>query len=144
MTRHVRIVLLILLAGLLLAALVMPAPNLDPLVFLLVLGWLLVPLAMAWGILDAAYHRDSVWREADQNKVVWVLVQLVSPRGHGGVLHPRSPDAARGRRPGASQLGGVGPRQTQSASRSIPTSTARSVRSSSQSISSSAKVRLSG
>jgi len=29
---------------------------------------------MAWGIIDAAYHRDSVWREADQNKVVWVLV----------------------------------------------------------------------
>ncbi|MCI0636784.1 MAG: hypothetical protein L0206_23135 [Actinobacteria bacterium] len=32
---------------------------------------------MAWGILDAAYHRDSVWREADQNKIVWVLVPFI-------------------------------------------------------------------
>lgn len=28
-------------------------------------------------MLDAAYHRDSFWREADQNKVVWVVVQFI-------------------------------------------------------------------
>jgi hypothetical protein len=28
-------------------------------------------------MLDAAYHRDSIWREADQNKVVWVVVQFI-------------------------------------------------------------------
>jgi len=59
---------------------------------------------MAWGIIDAAYHRDSVWREADQNKVVWVLVQLIPPRGHDGVFHPRVTDATGGRKPGAAQL----------------------------------------
>jgi uncharacterized membrane protein len=76
MTREVRIVLLIL-AVLLLVALVMPALGFHPLVDLLLYGQWLVLLAMAWGILDAAYHRDSVWREADQNKVVWVLVQFI-------------------------------------------------------------------
>ncbi len=32
---------------------------------------------MAWGMLDAAMHRNSVWHAADQNKVVWVFVQLL-------------------------------------------------------------------
>lgn len=36
-----------------------------------------VLLLMAWGMLDAAAHRDSVWRAADQNKLVWVFVQLI-------------------------------------------------------------------
>jgi hypothetical protein len=36
---------------------------------------------MAWGMLDAAAHRDSVWRAADQNKVVWVFVQLIPVLG---------------------------------------------------------------
>jgi hypothetical protein len=36
---------------------------------------------MALGILDAAAHPDSVWRKADQNKLVWVLVQLLPVTG---------------------------------------------------------------
>jgi hypothetical protein len=32
-------------------------------------------------MLDAASHGDSVWREADQNKVAWVLVQLIPLAG---------------------------------------------------------------
>ena len=36
-----------------------------------------VLVVMAWGMLDAAMHRDSVWHAADQNKVVWVFVQLL-------------------------------------------------------------------
>jgi hypothetical protein len=36
-------------------------------------------------MLDAAFHRDSVWREADQNKVVWVLVQFMPRPGHDRV-----------------------------------------------------------
>jgi hypothetical protein len=36
-----------------------------------------VVLMMAWGMLDAAAHRDSIWRAADQNKLVWVFVQLI-------------------------------------------------------------------
>jgi Phospholipase_D-nuclease N-terminal len=43
-----------------------------------------VLLAMAWAIFDAAYHRDSVWREADQNKIVWVLVQFIPVLGTVG------------------------------------------------------------
>ena len=57
----------------------MPAFGFYPLVVQLLYGfgpWLVL-LAMAAGIIDAAYHRDSVWHEADQNKVVWVLVQLI-------------------------------------------------------------------
>ena len=76
MTREVRIVLWIL-GVLLLAALVTPALGFYLPMVLLYYGWPLVLPAMVWGILDAAYHRDSAWREADQNKVVWVLVQLI-------------------------------------------------------------------
>jgi hypothetical protein len=43
-----------------------------------------VLLVMTWGIFDAAYHRDSVWREADQNKIVWVLVQFIPVLGTMG------------------------------------------------------------
>jgi uncharacterized membrane protein len=67
----------ILAALLFLPILVTPVLEFYPPIVLLYYGWPLVPLAMAWGMLDAAYHRDSVWREADQNKVVWVLVQFI-------------------------------------------------------------------
>ena len=77
MTRELRIVLWILAALLLLSVLVTPALGFYPPIVLLYYGWPLVPLAMVWGMLDAAYHRDSVWREADQNKVVWVIVQFI-------------------------------------------------------------------
>jgi len=77
MRREVRILLWILAAFLLLSVLVTPALGFYPPMVLLYYGWPLVLLAMTWGILDAAYHRDSVWREADQNKVVWVIVQFI-------------------------------------------------------------------
>jgi uncharacterized membrane protein len=77
MSREVRILLWILAALLLLSVFVTPALGFYPPVILLYYGWPLVLLAMVWGILDAAYHRDSVWREADQNKVVWVIVQFI-------------------------------------------------------------------
>src|SRR5512132_2576280 len=76
MTREVRIALWIL-AALLLPVLVTPALGFYPPMVLLYYGWPLVLLAMAWGVLDAAYHRASVWREADQNKVGWVIVQFI-------------------------------------------------------------------
>jgi len=59
-----------------LAAIVSPIVG-GALVFLVFYGQWLVLLAMAWGILDAALHRDSVWRVADQNKLVWVIVQFI-------------------------------------------------------------------
>jgi hypothetical protein len=46
-----------------------------------VLAGPIVYVAMAIGILDAAAHPDSVWRKADQNKLVWVLVQLLPVTG---------------------------------------------------------------
>jgi hypothetical protein len=51
-------------------------PIYDRRVLLFYGSWVVL-LVMAWGMLDAAYHRDSIWREADQNKVVWVLVQFI-------------------------------------------------------------------
>ena len=77
MRREGRIVLWILAALLLFSVLVTPALGFYPPMLLLYYGWPLVLLAMGWGMLDAAYHRDSVWREADQNKVAWVLVQFI-------------------------------------------------------------------
>jgi hypothetical protein len=98
MTREVRIVLWILTV-LLLAALVTPALGFYPPVLLLIIGpWLVLPV-MAWGMLDAAYHRDSVWREADQNKVVWVLVQfipLVGTMAYYILVHPTVLEAETG------------------------------------------------
>lgn len=41
---------------------------------------------MSWGILDAAIHRDSVWQDADQDKLVWVLVQLLPVLGTAAYL----------------------------------------------------------
>jgi hypothetical protein len=54
--------------------------GLHPVVF----GQFPVLLVMACGILDAAYHRDSVWRAADQNKLVWVIVQFLPVLGTMG------------------------------------------------------------
>jgi peptidoglycan/LPS O-acetylase OafA/YrhL len=89
MRREVRIVLI--LAALLLSVLVTPAVGFYPPLVLLYYGWPLFLLAMAWGILDAAYHRDSVWRDVDQNKVAWVLVQfipLVGTMAYYILVHP--------------------------------------------------------
>jgi hypothetical protein len=58
---------------------------------LLYYGWPLVPSGDGVGILDAAYHRDSVWRDADKNKVAWVLVQfipLVGTMAYYILVHP--------------------------------------------------------
>jgi hypothetical protein len=30
-----------------------------------------------WGIVDAAMKPDPVWRAAGQNKVVWIILQVV-------------------------------------------------------------------
>ena len=44
---------------------------------------LLIPLVAfvlpAWGIVDAAIRPDNVWSAAQQNKLVWVVVQIVVP-----------------------------------------------------------------
>lgn len=72
MTREVQTVLIVT-AVFLVAVSVSNLLGVHPLVF----GQFPVLLAMAWGMLDAAFHRDSVWREADQNKIVWVLVQFI-------------------------------------------------------------------
>lgn len=91
MRREVRIVLWILAAALLLSVLITPTLGFYPPMVALYYGWPLVLLAMAWGILDAAYHRDSVWRDADQNKVAWVLVQfipLVGTMAYYILVHP--------------------------------------------------------
>ena len=104
MTRQVRIVLWILAALLLLPILITPVLGFYPPLLLLYYGWPLVLLAMAWGILDAAYHRDSVWREADQSKVVWVLVQFipfVGTMAYYILVHPTVLDAEK---PGAAKL----------------------------------------
>jgi hypothetical protein len=79
MRREVRIALLVLAAFLFLSVLVTPALGFYPPMVLPYYGWPLVLLAMAGGILDAAYHRDFVWRDADQNKVVAPLDADVQP-----------------------------------------------------------------
>lgn len=74
-----------ILTAVLLVAVLAPAFGLvDPLLFLLVYGQWLALLVMAWGMLDAASHRDSVWRAADQNKIVWVIVQFIPVLGTMG------------------------------------------------------------
>jgi hypothetical protein len=52
----------------------------------------IVYLAMGVGIVDAAIHADSTWRAADQNKLAWMLVQLVPVLGtltYVAVIHPK-------------------------------------------------------
>jgi hypothetical protein len=120
MTREVRIGLRILTV-LLLAALVTPALGFYPPVPLLLYGWPLLPLAILWGMLDAAYHRDSVWREADPNKVDCVLVQLIPLVGTMAyyiLVHPTvveaSPYGAGSRFGGAIDCSDSRPRPTKS------------------------------
>src|SRR5262245_28466972 len=72
MTREVRTALLIAAVALLVTFWAFLF-GIEP---LLVLQYPVL-LLMGWGIFDAAYHRDSVWHEADQNKIVWVLVQFI-------------------------------------------------------------------
>jgi hypothetical protein len=47
------------------------APEL--ITILIVLAFTVVPV---WGIVDAAVRPDSVWAAAEQNKIVWVLIQV--------------------------------------------------------------------
>jgi hypothetical protein len=58
----------------------------TPLFPLLVLFFIVVlPL---WGIFDAAGRRESQWREAEQNKIVWVLADSCTHyRCHCVLLH---------------------------------------------------------
>lgn len=43
------------------------------LVIILVAFFVVIPL---WGTIDAALRPDSAWREADQNKLLWVALQI--------------------------------------------------------------------
>jgi hypothetical protein len=52
----------------------------------------IVYLMTGAGILDAAIHPDSAWRAADQNKLAWVLVQLLPVVGtlvYVAIIHPK-------------------------------------------------------
>jgi quinol-cytochrome oxidoreductase complex cytochrome b subunit len=48
------------------------APELLILIF--ILSAMVLPI---WGIIDAAVRPDAVWAATGQNKIVWVLVQIV-------------------------------------------------------------------
>jgi hypothetical protein len=62
----------LLAAGIVGIAVVLPQPlNLDISAWFFIGGALVVT-----GALDAALHPESVWRTADQSKVVWVALQL--------------------------------------------------------------------
>lgn len=45
----------------------------EALIILIVLGVFALPI---WGIIDAALLPDSAWQRAEQNKIVWILVQV--------------------------------------------------------------------
>jgi len=72
-TREVRVIMLAGTAFAVASVLLPELLGVHPLSF--------VPLpilvVMAWGMVHAAMHRDSVWHAADQNKVVWGFVQLL-------------------------------------------------------------------
>ena len=42
-------------------------------VFIVVVAMGVLPI---WGIIDAAVRPESLWQRANQNKVVWILVQI--------------------------------------------------------------------
>jgi hypothetical protein len=41
--------------------------------------WVAIIGLMAWAAIDAALVPDSAWREADQSKIVWVLIAVFLP-----------------------------------------------------------------
>ncbi|HEV8572504.1 MAG TPA: PLDc N-terminal domain-containing protein [Actinomycetota bacterium] len=41
--------------------------------------WLAALVLMAWAAIDAALVPDSAWHEADQSKIVWVLISVFLP-----------------------------------------------------------------
>jgi hypothetical protein len=45
----------------------------EMLVLLLIFVGTILPL---WGIIDAALRPDDVWARANQNKLVWILLQI--------------------------------------------------------------------
>ena len=47
------------------------APEL--IIILLMFGFVVLPV---WGIISAAMRPDNVWSAAQQNKIVWILVQI--------------------------------------------------------------------
>ena len=55
--------------------------NIGPaelLTVLFLVGYLGVPI---WGIIDAAVRPESQWSEADQSKVLWIVLQVI-----GGIV----------------------------------------------------------
>ena len=44
---------------------------------LIILVVFLLTALPIWGIMDAALHPDQAWTAADQNKLVWIVVQVV-------------------------------------------------------------------
>ena len=100
MTTEVRRVVLIgaILAMLVLAGMFLPVPSLVLAPLFSFVPWAVL---MAWGILDAAVHPDSAWDAADQNKIVWVLVQLIPVIGtvaYYVLIHRAVVDASNRRR----------------------------------------------
>ncbi len=47
--------------------------NIELVVLLVIVIFVLLPVA---GVLHAALTPDSMWRDANQNKIVWILVQI--------------------------------------------------------------------
>lgn len=45
----------------------------ELLIMLVVFAFAVFPI---WGIVDAALRPDNVWTRANQNKVVWILLQF--------------------------------------------------------------------
>jgi nitrate/nitrite transporter NarK len=50
--------------------------NLGAPELLIVLTMFVLVVFPIWGIIDAALRPDDVWARANQNKVVWILVQI--------------------------------------------------------------------
>ncbi|MDP9222890.1 MAG: PLDc N-terminal domain-containing protein [Actinomycetota bacterium] len=47
--------------------------NIELIVLLVIVIAILLPVA---GVLDAALTPDSEWKDANQNKIVWIIVQI--------------------------------------------------------------------
>ncbi len=84
-----------------LAALLLILPFLFPRLGVGSLGFVLVATIMGfvlWGTFEAALRADSQWSAIDQNKLVWVLVQMFIPLigtlVYASAVRPRLMDVA--------------------------------------------------
>jgi quinol-cytochrome oxidoreductase complex cytochrome b subunit len=75
--------------------------GIESLFLLFILLFMVLPII---GVLDAALTPDSVWAEANQNKIVWIVVQIflgifgaiayfvaIRPKLKGGSGHRQQP-----------------------------------------------------